>query len=106
MVKQDVSLMQTVLLLVSEPSFFRSVDAGETELTRPIRSTMEFGGKVWRSLIVLKWNECKGMEGNAPRKGWMVDVDERTISRWLYEGLLVLIVPFEIVYTVPISTRE
>ena len=79
-------------------------------MTRPTRSTMEFEGKLWRSLIVLKWKECKGMEGNASRKGWMVDVDERTISRWLfkwlYEGLLVLIVPFEIVYTVPISTRE
>ena len=50
------------------------------------------------------------MEGNASRKGWMVDIDEMAISRWLfkwlYEGLLVLIVPFEIVYTVPISTRE
>ena len=99
-----------VLLLVLEPSFFQIVDAGETELTRPIRSTMEFEGKLWRSLIVLKWKECKGMEGNASRQGWMVDVDERTISRWLfkwlYEGLLVLIVPFEIVYTIPISIRE
>ena len=62
--------------------FFRIVDAGETELTRPTRSTMEFEGKLWRSLIVLKWKECKGMEGNSLSQGWRVDVDERTISRW------------------------
>ena len=46
MLKQDVSLRATVLLLVSEPSFFRIVDAGETKMTMPIRLTMEFSGVV------------------------------------------------------------
>ena len=53
----------------STPPRFHMLDAGETEITSPRRSTMELTGIVWMSWIVLKLNQFKGIKGYCSKHG-------------------------------------
>ena len=85
---------------------FRIMDVGETEMTIPTSSTMEFMCVVWISLIVLKRKQCKGIKGYSSKHGWMVEEEPRKnswwIFKWFYVVLDTLTVPFDIMYTTPI----
>ena len=102
----DMSRSPMVCLTVSIPSCFRIVDVGETKLTSPTRLTMEFTGIVWISLIVLKLKQHTGIKEYSSKHGWMVEVEPRKISLWLFKwlkiGLDALTMPFDIMYTIPI----
>ena len=75
MLYPDMSPSPIVWRIVSEPSLFCIVDAGETKITSPRRSTMELTSVVWMSWIYLKWKHCKGIKGYSSKHGLMVEED-------------------------------